>query len=190
MKYKVFPASGGENLEIEDLEWLQDAYKEAIEALAKIIGNPVDTYIVSGVVNNGTTVSAGWIYHDGQLLRFKESPSNSSVVIRNEEINAGEGDWEKWAECGTGVDTISFSGMLPIDTLRGLAAAVGTRVQRKTKIKVLSTLSNYTVALVREDPTTPGTYIQIAPSYNLASYEELENLCDGDVSVGKLIDIG
>ncbi len=190
MKYKKFPANGGEGFDLEDLEYLQDGITSVLKALANLIGDSSDTYIITGAIDNGTTISDGWIWHGGELLRFEGGASNSTVVIRDEEVNAGQGDWEKWAEPGTGVNTISFSSMIRIDTIRAVSASAATKVQRKTKIKVISTLTNYTVALVREDPTNSGTYIQIAPSYDLATYEELENLCDGDVSVGKLIDIG
>lgn len=114
MKRKVFPASGGEAFEIEDLEWMQTAAKEAINGLATVLGTS-GTYRISGVVDNGTTISDGWIFHNGELLRFVGGDSHGTVSIVDEEINTGEGDWEKYATPGLGgSEEISFSSIQSI----------------------------------------------------------------------------
>lgn len=102
MKRKEFPSSGGENFEIEDLEWIQTAANQAINGLATILGT--GSYIISGVEDNGTSISDGWIYHDGEVIRFVGGDTHATVSIIDEEINTGENDWEKYATPGVGGD--------------------------------------------------------------------------------------
>lgn len=130
MKYHSFPASDGEDFQIEDLEHLQDAFTEAINGLASMCGDPSYPYVIYGVIDNGTTVSAGWIYYDGELYRFKSSASSSTIVIRNEEIEAGTGDYEKWMECGTGVSTINFASLKRLNSLYDFMYAVKSKIHK------------------------------------------------------------
>lgn len=178
MKYKVFPASGGTNLDIEDLEYLQAAAKAAIEGLASVVGVS-GSYILSGVVDNGTTVSDGWLLHNGELLRFKQSASSATVVIRDEEVEVGTGDKEKWTECGTGVTTIDFADLVRIEPLSGIS--------NKIEKSGASAFSAISVGL----SVLGDSWYKYQKIHSAASFEALLVLGFGDYSTQTIeVDLG
>ena len=204
MKRKEFPSSGGSGLENQDLLWMQTAAKEAINGLATLLGTS-GTYIISGVVDNGTTISDGWIFHNGELLRFVGGDSHGTVSIIDEEVNVGKGDWEKYATPGLGgSEEISFSSIQSIplyykseadDNAKNNidASKLGGNMPSSfimkgiTKLKILSIDNGEaTVAFVRKGDD--GNYVQIANSYTLSSSESI-NLFGDFFNTGEMYEL-
>jgi hypothetical protein len=57
---------GGAPLHTDDLTWQFESLISGIEALAGSINNNV-TFKLSGITHSGSTVSAGWLWHNGNL---------------------------------------------------------------------------------------------------------------------------
>lgn len=62
-----FTNLGGYPLAQEDLDWLQTSYRAALAAIASMVGDKV---IISGMVEAGGEVTAGWIAIGGELVPF------------------------------------------------------------------------------------------------------------------------
>lgn len=58
---------GGLPLSQKDLDWLQTSYRGALAAMANLCGSMT---IVSGMVEAGGDITAGWIAKDGELIPF------------------------------------------------------------------------------------------------------------------------
>jgi hypothetical protein len=63
-----FTNLGGYPLAQEDLDWLQSSYRGALSAMSNLIGDKV---IISGMVEAGGNVSAGWVSIAGELVPFE-----------------------------------------------------------------------------------------------------------------------
>jgi len=70
----------------DTLEFMQLAYSQPLDALAKFTG---EKFVVSGCVDDGANVSEGWIVVNGELLPFTGGAINTQIVI--ETILADEG---------------------------------------------------------------------------------------------------
>lgn len=72
--------TNGHHLDINTMEYIQDAYSEPIEALAK--ATHLQNYIISGVETswNGViaTVSDGWVVLDGEPMEFRGGTYNGN----------------------------------------------------------------------------------------------------------------
>ncbi|MCW3465684.1 hypothetical protein [Chitinophaga nivalis] len=76
MSIKTNP--GGLPLTQEAYAFLQASYRSAIADLARVSGDKV---IISGVIDNGTSVTDGWILHNGELLPFAGGPKQNSYLV-------------------------------------------------------------------------------------------------------------
>lgn len=121
MKYKKFPTVGAENLDIEDLEFMQNSFQEAINGLLSVLG--AGNYILSGVVDNDTEVSGGWIYYNGELLEFKQGNTNANFIIIDNST-AAYGDCEKYATPSDGIGSIPLSGLIRAENLGDIARKI------------------------------------------------------------------
>ena len=69
-----FTHAGGFPLTQNELDHLQQAYTECINALASLGGNPTVPAIISGMVRttagSAVTISDGWFYYNGAMVRF------------------------------------------------------------------------------------------------------------------------
>ncbi len=105
---------GGYPFEIESLEFMQNAYKKALENISLIAGSgPV---IIQGVNVNGTSVSDGVIIYNKEVLPFIGGTLSANVIIYetieqveyNEDLdNDGNLDMkeahvQRFAKCGVG----------------------------------------------------------------------------------------
>lgn len=112
---------GGFPLEQDTLQFMQDSYRGAFSALAKLAGSKV---ILHGVEVNGSNVSDGWIAYNGELIPFIGGSVAADVVI-SETPNAVQSTFEdgtirdvyftKTATCG-------ISGEFPFSDLERLSA--------------------------------------------------------------------
>lgn len=64
----------------DTLDFLQTSYRDAISAIAKALGNRV---IVSGVTDQGTTYSDGWVIIDGELMPLVGGLKTSRIIIED-----------------------------------------------------------------------------------------------------------
>src|SRR5689334_9496472 len=69
----------------DTLDFLQVSYREAISAIAKAFGSKV---IVTGITDQGTTFSDGWVVVDGELMPFAGGLKTDRIVV--EEISDTE----------------------------------------------------------------------------------------------------
>lgn len=121
MKYHKIPTVGTRmGLDKQDIDWMQSGMQEAINGLLKLLGD--DNYILSGVEESGTQITDGWIYYNGQLLKFKGGPINTTFLVVDEEINEDTGDYEKYATPGGGIGEIQLSGLKRLDLSTKLLA--------------------------------------------------------------------
>lgn len=74
---------GGYPLAQEDLDFMQSSYRSAMAALADLIGDKV---IISGMVEGGGAVTAGWIAIGGELVPFEAGAIGSGEFIIDELI--------------------------------------------------------------------------------------------------------
>jgi len=73
-----FTKLGGYPLTQADLDFLQAAYTSAFSGIANLFGDKV---IISGMVQTGSNVSAGWISVAGELLPFTAGAIGSGGII-------------------------------------------------------------------------------------------------------------
>lgn len=123
-------------LTTDTFSFSQAAYTEAIEHLAKL--GSVNDCIVHGVEVSGSSVSAGAVVINGELLPFKAGSFKSTILVREIEATAKYRDgverstyFTRWAECGVGTG-IAFSSLKRLKSLSALE-------------KSIDTLENYTV---------------------------------------------
>lgn len=76
-----FSKTGGFPTTQNTLDFMQQAYVNAIQALADLAGNRV---IISGMEENNNQVSDGWIVWDGELLPFTGGPKQTHILIEEE----------------------------------------------------------------------------------------------------------
>ncbi len=76
-----FTKLGGYPLAQEDIDWLQQSYQGAFAAMAGLIGDKV---IISGMVEAGGNVSAGWISINNELLPFTAGAIGTGEFIIEE----------------------------------------------------------------------------------------------------------
>lgn len=74
---------GGYPLAQEDLDWLQQSYREAFAGLAGLIGDKV---IISGMQESSGNVTAGWVSIAGELLPFAPGTIGTGEFIIDETV--------------------------------------------------------------------------------------------------------
>jgi hypothetical protein len=134
MKYhKIPPAGTIMELQKQDLACMQDGLAEGINGLLSLLGN--GNYIISGVEENGTNLTDGWIYYNNELLRFKGGAINAKFVILDEEQIIGTGDYERYATPGSSIGAITLSSLQRVSQLYNLLSV-------QNDLEDLSTLVN------------------------------------------------
>jgi len=118
-----FTQLGGFPVTQDRLAFMQDSYRNAFGAIAKIIG---DYSIMTGVEvdNTNALVSDGWIIVQGELMPFVGGSLSSGVVVLEtaENLSFFSGDdktvqFTKYAQCGSPA-TFPFSNLKAPQTLR------------------------------------------------------------------------
>lgn len=130
-----FNQTGGFPLKTERLDELQKAY-EIFNAFGAIAGNLV---IISGCQINGTSVSDGYVYIDGELLPFKAGFISANVIIvenvSSKEFESGElkpVHFERFATFGTAETSWPWSSFIrPIET-KTLASLLSQKEDKST----------------------------------------------------------
>jgi hypothetical protein len=123
MKYHKIPALGSiMEFQKQDLAWMQDGLAEGINGLLSILGT--GNYIISGVAVSGTQLTDGWIYYNGELLRFKGGAINTKFVIIDAEQTEGTDDYEKYATPGSNVGAITLSTLVRLDKIQEIVTKI------------------------------------------------------------------
>jgi hypothetical protein len=80
-----FSQLGGLYIYQDTLDFLQQAYGQALDALANIFG---DKLILTGVQDQGATVNPGWVVYQGQILPFAgglKAPNVALITAQSQE---------------------------------------------------------------------------------------------------------
>lgn len=119
---------GGFPLTQDVLAYMQSSYRDAISGLARVCGDKV---IVSGITDTGTTVTDGWILHNGELLPFVGGPKQSTYIIIDDNGTEQFEDgtprtvyFNRYARFGSG--GTAFSDLLRLDSIAALKNGLGT----------------------------------------------------------------
>ena len=117
-----FSHRGGFPLETDTLIFLQTSMAEPINALAGLGG---DKYILSGVEDQGSRTTDGWVVIDGEVLYFKGDLKQNSVIIVQtgkkahfENGKEHEVYLSRYATFGTGPKSIPFASLPRINDLQ------------------------------------------------------------------------
>ncbi len=118
-----FSQNGGLPLEQDTLDFLQLAYKGPLEGIAKLCG---DKTILSGVVQTGSNISAGWISYEDELILFQGCTHAAQVAIVETPISVTFEDgtlketyFLKVAVCAA-VGEFLFSDLVPLLSLQNI----------------------------------------------------------------------
>ena len=106
-----FQQVGGFPLETNTLDEIQKAYT-IFNAYGELAGNKS---IISGCETQGTTVSDGFIYLEGELLEFRGGEKQSTIVVVQEEVSVEFEDktlkpayFTRYATFGTSGDSVAW----------------------------------------------------------------------------------
>lgn len=150
------------------LRFIQDAFREPLESLAKLAGEKT---ILTGVVNTGGTVSQGFITYNGEIIPFQAGPYASTVTIiesiENVAYNTDANDdtildslpayRTIYARCGTGGSVI-----FPYSDL--------------SRLKTVKELSNFTLPA---NIVTDSNYVHTDANFTLALLNKLNGIQAG-----------
>ena len=128
MKIIDFNNLGGNPIDQQSLELLQDSYISALAAIAKLCG---DKTILTGVVVTGGNVSAGWISYNGELVRFVAGSVDTAVLVAQsptynatfENAATHDEEFETTAIC-TSTGSFPFADLKRLDSLFNVQALV------------------------------------------------------------------
>lgn len=110
------------------LSFLQSAYKDALSALASLIGDGV---ILTGMVETGSNVSDGWISWNGELLFFQGGPKQTTFIISETVTSKTYADdvlrpayYTRFARFGAGGNT--YANLIRLETIVAMKTAIGS----------------------------------------------------------------
>jgi hypothetical protein len=117
------------------LDFMQQSYRDALGALAKLVG---DAVIVSGMEDTGSNVANGWISFNGELIPFTGGPKQSTWIIEDVTEDRLFADQvnrtvyftrrARFAAGGT-----NYSNLQRIETLLGLKGVIASLDNRLTQ---------------------------------------------------------
>ncbi|MFK5971469.1 MAG: hypothetical protein QM487_15315 [Candidatus Marithrix sp.] len=112
MNKLILTETGGFPLEVETLEFMQNAY-DIFQSLGEIVGNKS---IIKGCEIIGVTTTDGVIYLNGEMLRFKGGQTQSTIIIieTKTELPYEDGqvkpvEVDRYATFGAGIDAVDWS---------------------------------------------------------------------------------
>jgi len=116
-------ATNGFPLEADStLGFMQATYTDALNALARLAGT--SSVVVSGCVENGNQVGSGWIYYNGELLKFIGGTKQNTIIIEEVVTQKGNADgtpydryFTRSAKFGTGTNSIPWSNFKRVGNL-------------------------------------------------------------------------
>jgi len=116
-------ATNGFPLEADStLGFMQETYTEALNALARLAGT--SSVVVAGCVENGNQVGNGWIYYNGELLKFLGGTKQNTIIIEETVVQKGNADgtpydryFTRISKFGTGTNSITWSNFKRVGNL-------------------------------------------------------------------------
>lgn len=115
-----FSHQGGFPLHQGVLEFMQSGYSDAIRGLANMAGSMI---IVSGMLETGNNVSAGWIVKDGELIPFLAGAKQTTFIVEEISSSARFLDgvdktvfFTKQARFGSGVEQFQYADLKRISS--------------------------------------------------------------------------
>jgi hypothetical protein len=127
--------------ENKTLSFMQDDYHTALNGLAALGGS--GNFIISGLVQNGSNMSAGWIFYNGELIRFVDGVKEATFIIVEDVEqkiyqNGQTRDAYKirYAKFGTGVSPINFTLLKRLPSLLEMQSLMTSIIDFETSIVV------------------------------------------------------
>lgn len=104
------------------LGFMQADYHEAINALAKLAGG--NLVIVTGMVDDGVTVTDGWFLWNGEFTRFQGGTKQLNIILQtnvvakqNENGQMVDRYYTKFARFGSGPGSVPYANLKRIQTV-------------------------------------------------------------------------
>lgn len=145
---KLVLHTGGHPIVNQDLDHLQNAYLDGLKAIASAF-NKGGNCILSGVEDNGTNISAGWVYYGGEIYEVKTQVTPSGTLYLQTNI------YTKDPETGTTPFTRTYE-----DTIvRSVHYYREMVVQNSSGTVLLSSLPRVTQAITAGGLLPIGTLI-------------------------------
>lgn len=111
------------------LAFMQTDYQNAIKGLVGAIG--ANYVIVSGMIETGANVSAGWVYIDGDLVFFNAGVKSTTFILVDTWVQKANQNGTmlnryktKVAQFGSGSGSVAYSSLQRIETLQALRERV------------------------------------------------------------------
>jgi microcystin-dependent protein len=154
------------------LGFMQQAYSSAINALAKLAvdGN----VIISGCIDNGATVSDGWVLFQDELFYFQGGTKSVFFVI-DEQIQADNNQngtsvnryFTRTLKFGAGANSYSFASLQRVETLVSLVQKNAATYGEPSVILSGCDVSNVNNGVL---DISPGTLMLNGKYYNAPAY--------------------
>jgi hypothetical protein len=171
---------------------LQTSYRDAIGAIAKAFGGRV---IVTGVTDQGTTYSDGWVIVDGELMPFAGGLKTDRIII--EEVTDTEvfGDssvqtvyYTHRAKLGV-TGGFAFSDFIRVDTMSSISQGLKNLITAHNNLQNAFNTHTHSWNQITDKP---GTF---PPSPHRHNWNEIDGrpslitpLASGVVSIGDVAD--
>jgi len=156
----------------DTLDFLQTSYRDAISAIAKALGTRV---IVTGVTDQGSTYSDGWVIIDGELMPFAGGLKTARVII--EDVTGTEvfADgttqtvyYTRRAKLGV-TGGFAFTDFIRIDTMSAISQGLKNLVTAHNSLQSAFNTHTHTWAQITGKPTT------FAPAAHRHVWSEIDN---------------
>ncbi|TAN18840.1 MAG: hypothetical protein EPN37_04570 [Chitinophagaceae bacterium] len=154
-----FSQLGGFPLTQDALDFMQQSYRNALVGVAQLAG---DAVILSGMIDNGTAVTDGWILYNGELLPFLAGNKQTYFII--EDITGTDQFQDntiriiyhtRQARFGSGTGQIAYSALVRLNTVLGMQTNYTslsnalTAVQNSLNAHIANTLNPHGVTKVQ-----------------------------------------
>jgi hypothetical protein len=157
----------------DTLDFLQVSYREAISAIAKAFGSKV---IITGVTDQGTTFSDGWVVIDGELMPFAGGLKTDRIVV--EELSDTEifsdGSiqtvyYTKRAKLGI-TGGFAFTDFIRVDTMSAISTGLKNLVTAHNNLQAAFNTHTHSWNDITNKPAT------FPPSYHRTNWTDIDNV--------------
>lgn len=162
------------------LGFMQNDYQSAINGLAGLAGG--NNIIISGMIDSGASVSAGWAIVNGELMKFEGGVKSTNVVVvqtilqkQNDGGTLIDRYFTKVLKFGTGTGSFTYDSLIRIETVQGLTNKLISLFSFESEVIVKGcdvsnvTVSNCDIApgvvLINNKFLTTGSYSGGFPVY-------------------------
>lgn len=157
----------------DTLDFLQTSYRETISAVAKAFGSKV---IVTGVTDQGTTNTDGWVIIDGELMPFAGGFKTDRIVVEEltdtEIFNDGSIQtvyYTKRAKMGI-TGGFAFSDFIRVDTLSAISQGLKNLVTAHNNLQTAYNAHYHTWDQIWYKPQT------FDPSPHRHNWSDIDNI--------------